>query len=247
MFGTALFCEVVDYVLCLDFGLIWMFGFMVVAVICFYVGSGDCENCWWCMFFVMSVGCCLLVVVASWLWVLVLLWWVRKLGYVVCFWLFIVADVRLWWRIEKLAFVFVCLLLQVPVWFEIGSCNLFAGLLCFVMCYPLQRLPSSTTPSAPLPMPFENKEEFQKQLTELKLERDTWKRICLEAELKNETLSGKIEELQHQLLIQNRRLIEKDVLLQWKDDLLRHDATRKRKYIDLFSGTHSDSDDSDWC
>jgi len=81
------------------------------------------------------------------------------------------------------------------------------------MPYPLQRVPSPTAPSTPSPIPLETREDFQEQLTEAKLQRDTWQRGAREAELKNETLSGEIERLKRQLLDQNRRLIEKDDLL----------------------------------
>ena len=72
------------------------------------------------------------------------------------------------------------------------------------------------------------------------LERNTWQRRPREAELKNETLSGEIEQLKRQLFDQNRRLIEKDDLLQRKDALLRQDASRKRKFMELFDGPHPD-------
>ena len=108
------------------------------------------------------------------------------------------------------------------------------------MPYPLQRVPSSTSSSTPSPIPLETREDFQEQLTEAKLERDTWQRRAREAELKNETLSGEIERLKHQLLDQNRRLIEKDDLLRRKDALLGQDVSRKRKFMELFDGPHPD-------
>jgi len=108
------------------------------------------------------------------------------------------------------------------------------------MPYPLQRVPSSTAPSTPSPIPFETREDFQEQLTEVKLERNTCQRRARKAELKNETLSGEIEELKCQLFDQNHRLIEKDDLLQRKDALLRHDFSRKRKFIELFDGPYPD-------
>ena len=109
------------------------------------------------------------------------------------------------------------------------------------MPYPLLRsLTSSAAPSTPSPIPLETRGDFQEQLTEAKLERDTWQRKAREAELKNETLSGEIERLKRQLLDQNRRLIEKDDLLRRKDALLGQDVSRKRKFMELFDGPHPD-------
>jgi len=110
----------------------------------------------------------------------------------------------------------------------------------YKMPYNPQRLTSSTIPSSSLPIPFETKEKFQDQLTEVELERNTWKRRYQEAELEIETLKGKLEQHDNMLLTQNIRLIEKDDLLQHKDDLLRQDANMKRKHLYLFAGPHPD-------
>ncbi|MCI51197.1 hypothetical protein A2U01_0072441, partial [Trifolium medium] len=87
------------------------------------------------------------------------------------------------------------------------------------------------------------KEEFQERLAELIRERDAWKTICQAAELENETLKGKLEQKDHELLAQSRQIVEKNDLLQRKDALLRCDSKRKKRHMDLFSGSQSDSDD----
>jgi len=111
------------------------------------------------------------------------------------------------------------------------------------MPYHLQRFLSLTTPSPSLPIPFETKEEFQEQLTEMKLERDTWKRRYQAAERENETLKGQLEQQEHTLFTQRQQIIKRDDLLLQKDALLRQDAKRKKRFMDSFSSSHSDSDD----
>ena len=59
----------------------------------------------------------------------------------------------------------------------------------------------------------------------------------------NETLKGKIAQQSREIFIQNQRMIEKDDLLRRKDALLHQDARRKRRFMDLFSRAHSDSED----
>ncbi|KAL5159112.1 hypothetical protein HKD37_15G043466 [Glycine soja] len=87
------------------------------------------------------------------------------------------------------------------------------------------------------------KEEFHEQLTKERQEKETWKRRCQELEQENETLKGKIAQQSRELFIQNQRMIEKDDLLRRKDALLHRDARRKRRFMDLFSRAHSDSED----
>jgi hypothetical protein len=111
--------------------------------------------------------------------------------------------------------------------------------------YPIQRPISSVTSSSlSSPLPFDTKEEFQEILAELSRERDAWKTRCQVAELENETLKGKLEQKDHMILTQNRQIVEGNVLLRRKDDLLRHDSKRRKRNMDLFSGSQSISDDS---
>ena len=56
-------------------------------------------------------------------------------------------------------------------------------------------------------------------------------------------MKGKIAQQSRELFIQNQRMIEKDDLLRQKDALLHRDARRKRRFMDLFSRAHSDSED----
>jgi hypothetical protein len=81
-------------------------------------------------------------------------------------------------------------------------------------------------------------------LAKLSRERDAWKTRCQVAELENETLKGKLEQKDHMILTQNRQIVEGNVLLRRKDDLLRHDSKRRKQNMDLFSGSQSNSDDS---
>ncbi|KAK2368625.1 hypothetical protein QL285_081808 [Trifolium repens] len=113
------------------------------------------------------------------------------------------------------------------------------------MPYPIQRLISSVTSSSlSSPLPFDTKEEFQEILDELSRERDAWKTRCQVAELENETLKGNLEQKDHMILIQNRQIVERNVLLRRKDALLRHDSKRRKRNMDLFFGSQSISDDS---
>ncbi|KAL5131809.1 hypothetical protein HKD37_12G034614 [Glycine soja] len=113
----------------------------------------------------------------------------------------------------------------------------------FGLPYHLPRYLSSTIPPSSLPIPFDTKEEFHEQLTKERQEKETWKRRCQELERENETLKGKIAQQSRELFIQNQRMIEKDDLLRRKDALLHQDARRKRRFMDLFSSAHSDSED----
>ncbi|KAL5130437.1 hypothetical protein HKD37_12G033502 [Glycine soja] len=113
----------------------------------------------------------------------------------------------------------------------------------FGLPYRLPRYLSSTIPPSSLPIPFDTKEEFHEQLTKERQEKETWKRRCQELEQENETLKGKIAQQSRELFIQNQRMIEKDDLLRRKDVLLHQDARRKRRFMDLFSRAHSDSED----
>ncbi|KAL5170958.1 hypothetical protein HKD37_11G032543 [Glycine soja] len=113
----------------------------------------------------------------------------------------------------------------------------------FGLPYRLPRYLSSTIPPSSLPIPFDTKEEFHEQLTKERQEKETWKRRCQELEQENETLKGKIAQQSRELFIQNQRMIEKDDLLRRKDALLHRDARRKRRFMDLFSRAHSDSED----
>ncbi|KAK2375369.1 hypothetical protein QL285_076261 [Trifolium repens] len=114
----------------------------------------------------------------------------------------------------------------------------------FGMPYEMFRGVSATTPPSSLPLPFDTKEEFQEILAKLSRERDAWKTRCEVAELENETLKGKLEQKDHMILTQNRQIVEGNVLLRRKDDLLRHDSKRRKRNMDLFSGSQSISDDS---
>ncbi|KAH1258093.1 hypothetical protein GmHk_03G007911 [Glycine max] len=118
-----------------------------------------------------------------------------------------------------------------------------SGTKSFGLPYRLPRYLSSTIPPSSLPIPFDTKEEFHEQLTKERQEKETWKRRCQELERENETLKGKIAQQSREIFIQNQRMIEKDDLLRRKDALLHQDARRKRRFMDLFSRAHSDSED----
>jgi len=85
-------------------------------------------------------------------------------------------------------------------------------------------------------------EEYQARLTESEHESAIWKRKYHEAELLIVTMSGQLEQKDHQLLKQRRQMIERDELLLVKDRMLDRYANKKKR-MDFFSGAHSDSDD----
>ena len=60
--------------------------------------------------------------------------------------------------------------------------------------------------------------------------------------LKMETMSGRLEQIDHQFLKKRRQIIERDKLLLVKDRLLDRYANKKKR-TDFFSGAHSESDD----
>jgi len=57
-----------------------------------------------------------------------------------------------------------------------------------------------------------------------------------------ETMSGKLEQQDREILKQRRQMIERDELLLVKDRLLDRYANKKKR-MDFFSDPHSDSDD----
>jgi hypothetical protein len=112
------------------------------------------------------------------------------------------------------------------------------------MPYPLERPLFSVTPSSSSSLlPFNTKEEFQGILDELSREKNAWKKRCQIAELENETLKREIEQRDHIILTQSKKIFEKNDLLQENDARLRHDSKRKKRQMDLFSGPHPNSDD----
>ncbi|MCI54764.1 hypothetical protein A2U01_0076014 [Trifolium medium] len=56
-------------------------------------------------------------------------------------------------------------------------------------------------------------------------------------------LKGKLEQKDHELLIQSRQIVEKNILIQQKEALLRRDFKRKKRQMDMFIGSSSDSED----
>jgi len=111
--------------------------------------------------------------------------------------------------------------------------------------YPLQRFPSSSTPSPSLPMTSKTKEEAQYLLTKMTREKDTWRIRYLEAECEIETLRGQVEQRDHANLKLRQQMIERDDLLQEKDRLLEKHTTKKQcmGFMDLFAGAHPDFED----
>ncbi|MCI58772.1 hypothetical protein A2U01_0080027, partial [Trifolium medium] len=59
--------------------------------------------------------------------------------------------------------------------------------------------------------------------------RDAWKTRCQATELENETLKGKLEQKDRELLAQSRQIVEKNVLILQKDDLHRRDSKRRKR------------------
>jgi len=112
----------------------------------------------------------------------------------------------------------------------------------FGLPYTLPRSFPSTIPHASLPLPPCTQDEYQERLAESNHESATWKRKYNEAMLEMETMSGQLEQNDHQLLKQRRQMIEIDELLMVKDRLLDRYANKKKR-MDFFSGAHSDSDD----
>lgn len=60
--------------------------------------------------------------------------------------------------------------------------------------------------------------------------------------LRMESMSGQLEQKDHEILKLNRQVVEKNGLLQEKDALLEKYA-KKKKRMDFFVGSHSNSDD----
>ena len=85
-------------------------------------------------------------------------------------------------------------------------------------------------------------EEYRARLTESEHESATWKRKYNEAMLEIETMSGRLEQQDREILKQRRQMIERDGLLLVKDRLLDRYANKK-KCMDFFSGAQSDFDD----
>ena len=108
--------------------------------------------------------------------------------------------------------------------------------------YPLQRLPSSTTPSPSLPMTSKTKQEAQYLLTEMTREKDIWRMRYMEAQNKIGTLKGQVEQKDRELCKMRQQMIKRDDLLQEKDRLLGKHITKKQRmdFMDLFDGAHSD-------
>jgi len=88
------------------------------------------------------------------------------------------------------------------------------------MPYPLLRSLTSTTPTIRFSLPPETMEEYRARLTETKCESPTRKRKYHEAELLIETMSGQLEQKDHQLIKQRREMIERDELLLVQNRLL---------------------------
>lgn len=83
----------------------------------------------------------------------------------------------------------------------------------FGLPYHLPRSLSSTTPAPSLPIPLNTQEEYQERLTESRRERATWKRRYDEAMLRMESMSGQLEQKDHEILKLNRQVVEKNGLL----------------------------------
>ncbi|MCI71871.1 hypothetical protein A2U01_0093134, partial [Trifolium medium] len=47
----------------------------------------------------------------------------------------------------------------------------------------------------------------------------------------------------HELLAQSRQIVEKNILIQQKDVLLRRDSKRKKRQMDMLIGSSSNSED----
>ena len=109
------------------------------------------------------------------------------------------------------------------------------------MPYPLLRSLTSNTATIPSPLTPKSMEEYRARLTESENEGATWKRKYNEAMLEMETMSGRLEQQDREILKKRRQMIERDELLLVKDRLLDRYANKKR--MDFFSGAHSDSDD----
>lgn len=107
------------------------------------------------------------------------------------------------------------------------------------MPYPQQRLTTSTIPTMPLPLPPKTQEESQEREAVLILENATLKRKYDEAMLKMETMSGKIEQQEHELLEQKEQIAKKDAQIQAQSVTLAQFISKKER-MDFFTGAHPD-------
>lgn len=103
---------------------------------------------------------------------------------------------------------------------------------------------SKLLPASSTSMPFGSTEETQEQVAEAIRQESIWKWKYQQAETEVETLKGKLEQKDHQLLVQSQQIVELRALLRQKDALLRRDTKRRRYNMGFFSGSRSDSDGS---
>ncbi|AES96356.2 transmembrane protein, putative [Medicago truncatula] len=111
-----------------------------------------------------------------------------------------------------------------------------------VLPYHLPRYLSSTTPAPALPLAPATVEECQERLAQSECVGATWKRKYDEAMLKMETMSGEIEQQEHEVHKLRRQIVKKNVQI-------RAQSTRLSQFIsagerwEFFKDAHSDSDE----
>ncbi|AES78817.2 hypothetical protein MTR_7g046110 [Medicago truncatula] len=111
-----------------------------------------------------------------------------------------------------------------------------------VLPYHLPRYLSSTTPAPSLPLAPETVGECQEELAESNCVGAIWKRKYDEAMLKMETMSGKIEQQDHEIRKQKQQIVEKDAQIQAQSTRLAQFISAKERW-DFFKDAHSDSEE----
>jgi hypothetical protein len=107
------------------------------------------------------------------------------------------------------------------------------------MPYPRQSFVTSIIATIPLPLPPKTQEESQEWEAVLILENATLKRKYDEAMLKMEIMSGKIEQQEHELLKQRKRIAKRDVQIRAQSTRLAQFISAKEP-LDFFDGANSD-------
>jgi len=111
------------------------------------------------------------------------------------------------------------------------------------MPYPMLRPLTSTTPAVPSPLPSKTIEDYQRRLHEANLESDAWKMKYETSERDNDTIMGILEQTTWELKEKERENVELKDLLKRKDAIIDRMPGSRRRRMDFFAGTHSDSEE----
>jgi len=111
------------------------------------------------------------------------------------------------------------------------------------MPYTLPRLLTSTTPEVPLPLLPQTKEEYQRRLHEANRESAGWKVKYQTSERENDTIMRILEQTTYKLQEKERENAELKDLLKRKDAIIDRMPGSRRRRMDFFAGTRSNSEE----